>query len=193
MKLTMGILCMTVLMLIQGCSNQSQDERFKEYATLNPKGDFVLMDQEGKSFHLKDLRGQVVFIFFGYLSCPDICPTTMSKLTRVYTLLGDSKSKVLTLFVSVDPQRDTPSRLKEYMSYFHINALGLTGSKAQIDEVVSSYKASYERVETESASGYLFNHSDYIYVLDRNGKVKFLARPEDRPEVIAKIVRQLLK
>ncbi len=181
-----------LLGVISGCG-QNQDSRFKEYTTLNPQKDFTLTDQNGQPFHLKDHRGKVVFLFFGYLSCPDVCPTTLSKLARVYSLLGPQKSKILTVFVSVDPARDTPAKLKEYLEYFHVPSVGLTGTKEQIDQVVNAYKASYENVQTESAIGYLVNHSDYIYVLDIQGTVRFLARPEDRPEKIVEITQSLLK
>ncbi len=180
------------VLLICGCERH-QDSRVHDYPSLNPQKDFVLTDQDGKPFHLKDHRGEVVFLFFGYLSCPDICPTTISKLTRVYALLGDQKSKVLTLFVSVDPQRDNPGRLKEYLSYFNIKAIGLTGTKEEIDQVVKAYAATYEKVETESKAGYLFNHTDYVYILDPNGMVRYLVRPEDKPDKIAGVVKGILK
>ena len=144
-----------------GCS-KSQDTRVRQYESLNPQKDFTLTDQEGKPFHLKDLRGKLVFLFFGYLSCPDICPMTLSKLARVYSLLGEQGKDIVTLFVSVDPARDTPQRLKEYLTYFKVKSIGLTGTKQEIDAVVAAYKATYEKVETESAAGYLYNHSDYV-------------------------------
>lgn len=186
------IACTLVLAGFFGCG-QGQDSRLKEYASLNPQRDFTLTDQDGQLFNLKDYRGQVVLLFFGYLSCPDICPMTLSKISRAYALLGPLKSKVLTLFVSVDPARDTPQRMKEYLKYFKLRSKGLSGSKEQIDAVVNAYKASYEKVETTSAMGYLFNHSDYIYVLDQQGMVRFLARAEDKSEKIAEVIQTLLK
>jgi protein SCO1/2 len=100
---------------------------------------FTLTDQDGRPFQLSSLRGRVVLLFFGYTSCPDACPTTLSKLARVYKLLGRHRERVVTLFVSVDPGRDTPRVLKEYLKYFRVNAVGLTGTKEEIDRVVGFY------------------------------------------------------
>ena len=185
-------LCMGGILVLQGCG-KPEDPRFKEYQTLNPQKDFTLTDQNGQPFHLKDHRGELVFLFFGYLSCPDVCPTTLSKLAGVYSLLGSFKGKVLTVFVSVDPLRDTPARLKEYLEYFNIRSVGLTGTKEQLDLVVNAYKATYEKVETGSAVGYLFNHSDYVYLIDPQGMVRYLIRPEDKPQKIADIIKVILK
>src|ERR1700691_2849975 len=89
-----------------------------DYGALNPQRDFTLHDQDGNIFHLKDHRGQIVLLFFGYTSCPDVCPTTLSKLARVYALLGPGmRPKLLAVFVTIDPQRDTPQKLKDYLQY----------------------------------------------------------------------------
>ena len=157
---------------------------------LNPGQDFTLHDQDGQIFHLKDHRGQAVLLFFGYTSCPDVCPTTLSKLARVYKLLGPLRQKVLTVFVTVDPARDTPQKLKEYLQYFNINALGLTGTKEEIDAVVDSYKATYEKVVTNSSAlGYMFDHTDYLYLIDTEGKTEHLFHPEDKASDIAPIIK----
>src|SRR5277367_4908854 len=91
-------------------------------------GDFALTDDNNQHFELSSLRGKAVLIFFGYTSCPDVCPTTLSKLSEVYRQLGPAAARVKTLYVSVDPQRDTPMVLKEDLSDFDLDALGLTGS-----------------------------------------------------------------
>lgn len=157
---------------------------------LNPQRDFTLHDQDGKLFHLKDHRGQIVLLFFGYTSCPDVCPTTLSKLARVYKLLGPIRQGILTVFITIDPQRDTPSKLKEYLQYFEINAIGLTGTKKEIDAVVDLYKATYEKVETNSSAlGYMFDHTDHLYLIDAQGKTSHLFHPEDRALDMARIIR----
>lgn len=161
-----------------------------DLGVINPQRDFILYDQDGKIFHLKDHRGQIVLLFFGYTSCPDVCPLALSKLARVYTLLGPMRQKVLTLFVTIDPKHDTPQKLKEYLRYFNINAIGLTGTKQEIDAVVDSYKATYEKVETHlSALGYEFDHTDYLYLIDTQGKTSYLFHPDDKPEDMAQIIR----
>ncbi len=161
-------------------------------SSFNPGGDFTLSEDNGKIFHLRDQRGKVVLLFFGYTSCPDVCPLTLAKLARSRTLLGPASKKVLTVFVTVDPQRDTSARLKEYLGYFDVNAVGLTGTKAQIDTVVHSYNASYEKVPTKSALGYIINHTNIVYLIDRQGKVRYLFHQDDSPEKIAEVIREFI-
>ena len=158
----------------------------------NPKGDFTLTEENGKIFHLKDCRGKVVLLFFGYTSCPNACPMTLAKLGQTFTLLGSARVNVLTVFVTVDPLRDTPAKLKEYLGYFDANALGLTGTKAQIDAVVSAYHAFYQKVPTKSAMGYLINHTVSVYLIDRQGKVRYLFHQADTPEKMAGIIKDYL-
>jgi len=187
-----------VFIPLAGCDNKADKpvtpmgSADVDYGALNPQRDFTLHDQDGKIFHLKDHRGEIVLLFFGYTSCPDVCPTTLSKLARVYALLGPLRQKVLTLFVTVDPQRDTAQKLKEYLQYFNINALGLTGTKQEIDAVVDDYKATYEKVVTNSSAlGYMFDHTDYLYLIDAQGKTAHLFHPEDRAQDMAQIIKGL--
>ena len=159
---------------------------------LNPQRDFTLHDQDGHVFHLSNHRGQIVLLFFGYTSCPDVCPMTLSKLARVYKLLGPIGQKVLTVFVTVDPARDTPEKLREYLRYFSLNAVGLTGTKDEIDAVVDAYKATYEKVVTNSSAlGYMFDHTDYVYLIDTQGKTIHLFHPDDKSDDMAQIIKEL--
>jgi len=158
-----------------------------------PANDFVLTDQNGKPFHLSQLRGKVLFLFFGYTHCPDACPTTMAKLSQVYKLLGRNASQVVTVFVSVDPHRDTSSVLKSYLAYFHMNAIGLTGTKEEIDVVVKEYGAKYEIEESDSAAGYHVNHSTDLYLLDQKGELARTFNYADGTQVIVDGVKQLLR
>jgi len=158
-----------------------------------PANDFVLTDQNGNPFHLSQLRGKVLFLFFGYTHCPDACPTTMAKLSQVYKLLGRNASQVVTVFVSVDPHRDTSSVLKSYLAYFHMNAIGLTGTKEEIDVVVKEYGAKYEIEESDSAAGYHVNHSTDLYLLDQKGELARTFNYADGTQVIVDGVKQLLR
>jgi cytochrome oxidase Cu insertion factor (SCO1/SenC/PrrC family) len=155
--------------------------------------EFTLTDQDGQPFELTRLRGQVVLLFFGYTSCPDACPTTLSKLSRIYKLLGPDKDRVVTLFVSVDPQRDTPRVLKEYLKYFHVNSLGLTGTKEEIDAVVRRYGAKYEIEKTDSAAGYHINHSTDLYLLNQKGELSRRFVYAEAAQVIADEIRRLIR
>jgi len=189
-----SLLAMTLclyLIPIAGCDHQADQSPSMEEA-LNPQRDFTLHDQDGKLFHLKDHRGQIIFLFFGYTSCPDVCPTTLSKLARVYALLGPLHLKLLTLFVTIDPARDTSDKLKEYLQYFNINAMGLTGTKQEIDAVVESFKATYVKViPNSSALGYMFDHTDYIYLIDTHGNTTHIFHPDDKAQVMAQMIKGL--
>jgi protein SCO1/2 len=156
-------------------------------------GDFTLTDQNGQPFQLSQLRGKTVLLFFGYTLCPDACPTTLSKLARVYSLLGpEAEEQVVTVFVSVDHGRDKPAKMKEYLEYFDINAVGLSGTKEQIDPIVAQYGARYEFTDSGSAAGYLVNHSTDLYLIDPQGDVRYVFKHKDPPDVIVPVIRQAL-
>jgi len=189
-----SMILLVVCVTWAGCEKPENKPAENDYGVINPQRDFILHDQDGKIFHLKDHRGEIVLLFFGYTTCPDVCPTTFSKLARVYALLGPLRQKVLTVFVTIDPPRDTPQKLKEYLQYFNINAMGLTGTKQEIDAVVDSYKATYDRVETNSSAlGYMFDHTDYLYLIDTQGKTSHLFHPEDKAQDMAQIIEGFIK
>lgn len=154
-------------------------------------GDFALADHEGRPFNLEQVKGRTALLFFGYTFCPDICPTTLSKLAQVYDQLNVGPDSLVTLFVSVDPERDTPQVLKEYVNHFGVDAIGLTGSKEEIDAVVQAYGAQYSFDEEGEDGGYLVNHSTYTYLIDAEGRVRFLFRRADDPQTIASVIRRL--
>ncbi len=133
-------------------------------------GDFTLHDGD-HAVSLSDYKGKVVLLFFGYTSCPDVCPTSLALMSAALKKLDDKeRSQVKVLFISVDPDRDTPEKLREYTKYFHPEILGITGSKTEIDKVVKQYGAAYKKVDSDSAMGYLVDHSASIFVIDKNGK-----------------------
>lgn len=160
--------------------------------TNNPANDFALTDQNDKPFRLSQLRGKVVLLFFGYTHCPDACPTTMSKLSQVHKLLEHNADQVVTVFVSVDPGRDTTSVLRNYLAYFHMNSIGLTGTKEEIDAVVKQYGAKYEIEQSDSAAGYHINHSTDLYMLDQKGELARTFNYADGNHVILDGVRKLI-
>jgi protein SCO1/2 len=164
-----------------------------ELPVLKVGGNFVLTDHDSQRFELSSLQGKVVLIFFGYTSCPDACPTTLSKLASVYKKLGDDAKRVKTLYISVDPERDTPAVLKEDLRNFEIDALGLTGTKAELDKVVALYGATYEIVPLpESASKYAVAHSTTLYALDPMGRTRLTFEYEATVDEIVKGVRTIL-
>ena len=156
-------------------------------------GDFSLTDHNGEAFQLASLRGRIVLIFFGYTYCPDACPTTLSKLSAVYRRLGPDQSNVKTLYISVDPERDTPAVLKADLMNFGLDALGLTGTKAQIDAVVAKYGAAYEIVPLpDSAAKYSVSHTTSLYVLDKDGRTRFRLRYEASVDEVTESIRAIL-
>lgn len=156
-------------------------------------GNFTLTDHDGQRFQLASLRGRAVLIFFGYTSCPDACPTTLSKLSSVYRRLGNDAKRVKTLYVSVDPGRDTPAVLKADLGAFELDALGLTGTRAEIDKVVAQYGAEYQIIPTpNSAMKYTVAHSTMLYVLDTAGRARLEFPYEATVDQIVSGVRAVL-
>jgi protein SCO1 len=155
-------------------------------------GDFALTDQDGRRFELKQLRGKVVLLYFGYATCAEACPAMLTKVSSVYRLLGGSKGRVAFLLVSVDPRRDTPQKLKSYLGYFRVPATGLTGSREEIDRVVARYGARYEIEESDSALGYHVSHTTDLFVVDRAGKLRRRFRHDERAAEIAAGIKELL-
>jgi protein SCO1 len=156
-------------------------------------GDFALTDHNNQHFELSSLRGKVVLIFFGYSFCPDVCPTTLSKLTSVSQRLGGERAQVKTLYISVDPERDTPDVLKADLQNFALDALGLTGSRQEVDTVVKLYGAKYEIVPTpQSAAKYTVSHSTTLYALDAKGRVRLTFPYEATVDEIVTGIRKIL-
>lgn len=134
-------------------------------------GDFVLQSADGPVDTAK-LRGKLVLVYFGYTYCPDICPTSLSTTSQALeTLTPVERAQVKLVFVSVDPERDTPARLKDYAAFFHANITGVTGSKDEIAAVARMFGASYARQETGSAAGYVMDHSAWTYVVAPDGRL----------------------
>ena len=156
-------------------------------------GDFALTDHDGKPFQLASQRGKVVLIFFGYTFCPDACPTTLSKLSSVTRRLGADASKVKVLYISVDPERDTPEVLKADLANFKLDSIGLTGTKADIDTVVQQYGAAYEIVPTpDSAAKYSVSHTTTLYALDGQGRLRTKFRYEATVDEIVDGIHAIL-
>jgi len=139
-------------------------------------GNFTLTGADGKPVSLVDLNDRVVLLFFGYTSCPDVCPTAMLTLKTARGMLGEKASRVQIVFITVDPERDTPEKVKSYVAHFDATAIGLTGTPQEIAEVAAKYRTSYEKVETGSAAGYAVSHTDFIYLIDGHGRIRTLYR-----------------
>lgn len=156
-------------------------------------GDFELTDQDGKRFALTSLRGRVVLIFFGYTMCPDACPTTLSKLSVAYTRLSpDERARVKTVYITIDPERDTPEVMRTHLTYFGADAIGLTGTPEQIAHVAGLYKAHYEKSDAPTAGGYLMSHTVSVFGLDAQGQTRTLIDYEASVDLVVTQIRNLL-
>jgi protein SCO1/2 len=188
------LLSLTMLLTLAGCSSRGS-YAFKGGEIKNPTTApaLTLMDQDGNSFSLDQVKGQVVVVYFGYTTCPDLCPTTLSDFTAIRTTLGDKSGRVRFVLVTVDPERDTPARLKQYLNFFDPTFIGLTGSQEQLTPVERGYGVVAKRVEHPgSKTGYLMDHSSLIYVIDAKGRLKLTYGYGTDPAVITDDVRHLL-
>jgi protein SCO1/2 len=156
-------------------------------------GEFSLDCLKGKC-SLSDYHGKVVILFFGYLSCPDICPSTLHQLQLTMKKLERHElDRIQILFVTLDQLRDTPKALDSYLSSFNIPVIGLSGEKDEIDKLVEQYAGQYKKVAYQnSALGYGIDHSAAIYLIDTSGKLRTLLRHETPPHFLALSLRSLL-
>lgn len=137
-----------------------------------PAAEIELLRDDGSNFRLSEQRGNVVLLFFGYTSCPDVCPTTLSELRMVREELGKQADQVQVVFVTVDPQRDTPQVVQKYVSIFNPDFIGLSGTEAALAKVWNDYGVYREVEQTESLSAYLVNHTARVYLIDAQGNMK---------------------
>lgn len=157
-----------------------------------PAPEIALVDQDRRLFRLSGLRGSPVVLFFGYTSCPDVCPTTLGDLARSVRLLGDDASRVRVLMVTVDPKTDTPEQLKRYLAQFDPSFTGLTGPGDDIERVVARYGA-YVKEQPGSEGGPVdLRHSAVTYLVDRAGRLAVVHPYGAAPDAIASDLRRLL-
>ncbi len=146
------------------------------------RSEFSLINHEGQHVTEDEYAGRWQLVFFGFTHCPDICPTTLAYMGTVLDLLGSKADGVAPLFVSVDPKRDTPDVLNEYVRAFHPRLIGLTGSEAQVAEAAEAFKVFYERHQDDSApDGYMMAHAGHIYLMRPNGKFEAVFLEGNQP------------
>lgn len=143
------------------------------YGEPYPKAaEIELTKSNGETFRLSDQKGKIVLLFFGYTACPDVCPTTLAELKQVMDKLGDKTRLVQVVFVSVDPERDTPDKIQEYVEHFNRQFVGLSGSSTDLQVIWDNYGVFREVVESESAFGYIINHTARTYLIDMDGNLR---------------------
>ncbi len=154
-------------------------------------GDFSLTDHNNTTFKLDQLKGKLVLLFFGYTYCPDICPTELANLAMVFDGLKSQADRVQGLFISLDPERDTPEVLHNYVDYFSDGLLGLTGSKDEVAKVARQYRVQYQRHE-KKGGGYSIDHSANLYVINGEGRLTAVVPYGMPPEHVLDLVQGML-
>jgi len=183
------------VMLLTGCSkpaapplpSNAVDVSWR-YEQLAP--DFSLTDANGKARKLADFRGKVVVLFFGYTHCPEVCPTTLADLARVMRELGAEAEKVQVLFVTLDPERDTPDVLAKYVPYFHPSFLGLYGDANATSQAAKVFAVNYEKHAEKD--GYSIDHSDGTYLIGKDGKTVLMSPYGQHTELLVQDIKLLL-
>lgn len=156
-------------------------------------GDFSLIDHDGNNYSLRDARGKLVILFFGYTSCPDICPTSLISIKAILQQLGEHASDIQPLFVSVDPERDTPAVLKSYVSYFHPSIIGLTGTTSTLTAISQRYQALFNYSAGVGRDSYIVNHSSNLYIIDAQGQLISIIPFGTPVDHIIRVIEKLLE
>ena len=189
------VLCLLVLLAtLTGCEQHSSAPKFQlTDVTGAPFGkSLALTDHNGKARTLDDFRGKVVVLFFGFMSCPDVCPTTLAELAQVAKALGPDAEKLQVLFVTVDPERDTPERLRQYVPSFHPDIVGLHGDAAATAQAAKEFKIFYQK-QPQPGGDYSMDHSAGTYILDPHGRLRLFAQYGAGANTLLHDIRLLLQ
>lgn len=188
--------CVITALAIVACGGGGGTSPMLHGGRLDPPkaaADFTLTDQNGNPFTLSSTRGKVVMLYFGYTSCPDVCPLTLSDMSNARSDLGANADQVQIVFVTVDPERDSQQVLQKYIPAFDPSNIGLRGTPEEIKAVADAYGVKYKKtVLKDSALGYAVDHSAFIYVIDRNGQLRELLPFGTQREDIASDLKILI-
>jgi protein SCO1/2 len=179
--------------LVAGCSREAPKFRSTDITGADFGRELALTGHDGKPRALADFRGKVVVLFFGYTHCPDICPTTLVDMAAVMKQLGTDAARVQVLFVTVDPERDTPEVLAKYVPAFDPAFLGLSGDPAATQRAAKEFKIFYEKRPGGAPGAYTVDHSGQSYVLDTQGRLRLFVRQDRIAQDLAEDLRALLK
>jgi protein SCO1 len=153
---------------------------------------FALIDHTGKPRTEAEFHGKFLLIYFGFTHCPDVCPTDLQAIGLALDQLGKAAEEVQPLFITVDPERDTPQLLADYVPSFHPRLIGLSGDATSIRQVARAYKVHYAKVPTADGSDYTVDHSGYIYLMDRAGQYLGFFPPGTSPDRMTDVIRPLV-
>lgn len=189
-----ALLALTVMFTaLSGCTHKEEPWHLTNVSGHLPDLDFSLVADDGKPVTGESFKGDTALVYFGYTHCPDVCPETMARLMQVMSKLGPQAQKVRILFITVDPARDTPKALHDYVGAFDAqHAVGLTGSDAQIEALARHYRVAYQMEKRDPHGDYEVTHSSAIYIFDAQGHARLLATGNDSPDVIADDLRRIM-
>lgn len=182
-----------MILLLSGCEEPNLPSPYHaaDVTWQHAQADFILADFNGKPRSLTDFRGKVAVLFFGYIHCPEVCPTTLADLAQVMRLLGKDAGQVQVLFVTLDPERDSPELLAKFVPAFDPSFLGLYGDAQATAKAAKAFGISYVK-QYDKHGGYSLDHTDGIYLLGTNGKPLLLAPYGQRAELLAQDIKLLL-
>ncbi|ROZ79691.1 SCO family protein [Ramlibacter sp. WS9] len=179
--------------LLAACSESKPQFKSIDLTGADYAKDFQLADHNGQPRSLKDFRGKLVVLFFGYTQCPDVCPTTMAELAEAKKLMGPDGNKVQGIFVTVDPERDTADVLKGYMANFDPTFLALRGTPDQVAVLAKDFKVYFKKVDGKTPTSYTMDHSAASFVYDTQGRLRLYTRYGSGAQSLASDLQLLLK
>ncbi|WP_398496012.1 SCO family protein [Variovorax sp.] len=191
-RLLLGTASLPLWAALAACGESESKPSFTgtDITGANYGRDFALSDPDGKRRTLADFKGKVVMIFFGFTQCPDICPTALTRAAEVKQQLGAAGDDLQVIFVTVDPERDTPEVMRAYTAAFDPSFLGLRGDLAQTEATAKEFKVFYEKVPTRTS--YTMDHSAFTYLIDRKGRMRVVMRYAQSASEFTADVRALL-
>lgn len=191
-SLMLGATTVTAASLLAGCKPEALSFEGVDITGAAYGKDFPLPDAHGKQRSVQEFAGKVVVVFFGYTQCPDVCPTTLQELVEAKAALGAQADRLQGVFVSVDPERDTPEVLQAYAQAFDPQMVALTGSPEQVAAVARDFKVFYKKVEGKQPGSYTVDHSAGLYVYDPKGQLRVYHRYGQGAQALAKDAKALL-
>lgn len=180
-------------LLLSGCTESPQGFKSIDITGADYATGFSLIDHNGQPRTLADFKGKAVVVFFGFTQCPDVCPTSMTELAQAKQLLGPDGERLQGLFISVDPERDTPEVMKQYVANFDPSFLALYAKPGELEALAKSYKVYYKKVEGKTPTSYTMDHSAGSYIYDPQGRIRLYHRYGSGAQALADDLKILLK
>ncbi len=185
------IACMIFLTVLAACSRQ-RPWLLRDISGLMPPLEFNLTNEFGLAVNASTYQGKVALLYFGYTHCPDVCPTTLGTLALALHDLGPDADKIRVLFVTVDPARDSTAALKQYVTFFGPEFVGLRGSNDEMEGLAKRYRVAYSQEKPDTTGDYTVTHSSAVFIFDASGKARLLADSTDKAAVIAQDLKRLI-